>query len=93
MTRREEWVKVLDAECERWAAKSCDRLVADLSGHRSYEILFDLKKYQVEVELLENTNEYVHVVLAVDDGSLLASIMPATRSFIRQKSEAVLNWE
>jgi hypothetical protein len=91
MTRREEWKRVLDAETERWSAKSCDQLVDELCELRSYEILFDSKKYQVEVELLENTNEYVRVVLAVDDGSLPWSVAPATVTFIRQKTEPILN--
>jgi hypothetical protein len=45
----------------------------------------DSKKYQVEVELLENADKYVHVMVAVDDGSLPASISPLTRTFISQK--------
>jgi len=38
------------------------------------------------VELLENTEKYIHVVVSVDDGSLPASIWPLTNSFIRDKS-------
>jgi len=91
MTRREEWKRVLHAETERWSTKSCDQLIAELRETRNYEVLFDSNKYQVEVELLENKPEYVHVMLAVDDGSLLVSVLPATRTFNRQKSEPVLN--
>jgi hypothetical protein len=91
MTRREESKRVLDVETERWSAKSCDQLITELRETRSYEILFESKKYQVEVELVENKPGYVHVMLAVDDGSLPLSIVPATRTFIRQKSEPILN--
>jgi hypothetical protein len=52
---------------------------------QAYEIEFDSKKYQVEVELLENTEQYLHVMVAVDDGSLPASIRPLTHTFIRPK--------
>jgi hypothetical protein len=46
---------------------------------------FESKDYQVEVELLENTEKYLHVMLAVNDGSLMGFIRPLTHSFICQK--------
>ena len=61
-------------------------LASELKEVQTYEVEFDSKKYQVEVELLENTEQYVHVMVAVDDGSLPASISPLTHSFIRQKT-------
>jgi hypothetical protein len=85
MRRREEWRKVLDAEVQRWSAKSCDELVAALRELQAYELAFEGKNYQVEVELLENTASYLHVMVAIDDGSLPASILPLSESFIRQK--------
>jgi hypothetical protein len=88
MERRAEWRKVLDAETERWSAMSCEQLIAELHGERNYEVLVDSKRYQVEVLLLENTNEYVHVSLGVDDGSFPWSISPATRSFIKRKNKS-----
>ncbi len=53
-----------------------------------YEIECELKTYQVEVELLEKTERYVHVLVAVDDGSLPASIVPSCRSFVRHKADS-----
>jgi len=85
MSRREEWRQVLDAEIERWSEKSCEQLITELHEVRCYEVEFESKRYQVEVELLENTKEYVHVILSVDDGSLPWSISPVSRSFIRQR--------
>jgi len=35
--------------------------------------------------MLESTEEYFHVMVAVDDGSLPASIVPETRTFICNK--------
>jgi len=49
---------------------------------------FESKRYQVEVQLLENTENYLHVMVAVDDGGLPASILPLTHSFICQKTTA-----
>ena len=86
MSRREEWRKILDSEVKRWSALSSEQLASRLQELQAYEVEFDSKKDQVEVELLENTEQYLHVVVAVDDGSLPVSISPVTHSFIRQKT-------
>jgi hypothetical protein len=85
MNRRNKWQKVLDAELQRWSALSCADLVSKLPELPAYEVEFDSKTYQVEVELLENTERCVHFVVAVDDGSLPASLSPLTETFIREK--------
>ena len=77
---------VLDAEVKRWSEKSYDQLRSASSDMQDYEVEFASKLYQVEVELLENTEEYVHVMVAVDDGSLPWSIWPLTHSFIQRRS-------
>jgi hypothetical protein len=82
---REQWAPVLDAETIRWSAKSCAQLVRDLSDAQAYEVEVESRRYQVEVELLENTTKYVHVLLAVDDGSLPASFRPLSTTFLRYK--------
>ena len=69
---RETWTPVLDAETKRWSAKSCAQLLHDLSEVQAYEVEVESRRYQVEVDLLENTAKYVHVMVAVDDGSLPA---------------------
>jgi len=83
--RREQFRPVLDAELKRWNAKSSEQLLAELREVQAYETEFENKKYQVEVEILENTEKYVHVLVAVDDGTLLAAIHPLSSSFIREK--------
>jgi hypothetical protein len=85
MSRRKEWQKVLDSEVKRWSAMPCKQLVSELHEVQGSEVEFESKQYQVEVELLENTEKYLHVTVAVDDGSLPASISPLTHSFICQK--------
>jgi len=85
MSRREEWRKVLDSEVSRWSAKPWEQLVSGLRELQVYEVVVDSKPYQVEVELLENTATYIHVMVAVDDGSLPASITPLTHSIICKK--------
>jgi hypothetical protein len=85
MSRREEWQKVLDSEVKRWSALSCGQLASELHQGQAYEVEFESKQYQVEVELGENTDNYLHVLVTVDDGSLPASLMPLTDSFLCQK--------
>jgi hypothetical protein len=87
MSRREEWDTVLGLELDRWAAKPWPELVSALErGNLAYEVVFGSKAYQLEVDLLEDTERYLHVCIAVDDGSLPGSVRPATRSFICLKS-------
>jgi len=45
------------------------------------QVEFEAKSYQVEIEVLENTDRAIRVMVAVDDGSLPASILPATDDF------------
>jgi hypothetical protein len=87
-SRRAEWQKVLDAEVARWSGMPWEQLVTELHEVRAYQVEVESKQYQVEVQLLENAADYVHVAVSVDDGSLPRSIVPLTHSFIRQKTEA-----
>ena len=85
MPSREQWRLVLEAEVKRWRARSCAELVTALAEEQSYEIKFEDNTYQVEVQLLEKTDRYIHVGLAVDDGSMPASFRPLSSSFICNK--------
>jgi hypothetical protein len=91
MSRRAEWQKVLDAEIRHWSSMSCEQLIAELHDVRAYQVEVESKQYQVEVQLLENTNDYVHVLVGVDDGSLPASFAPLTQSFICPKGDAAVD--
>ena len=85
MNRREQWRKVLDVELQRWSNAPYEQLVSALRDQQAYEVEFDSKLYQVEIEILEDTAERLHVMVAVDDGSLPASMLPMTDSFLRNK--------
>jgi hypothetical protein len=85
MNRREQWQKVLDREVQRLMAMPSSQMEAALRDRQVDEVEFEANKYQVEIEVLENNDQYLHVMVAVDDGSLPASIAPVTRSFIRDK--------
>lgn len=87
MSRREEWGKVLSAEVQRWSAKSCEQLLLELQELQAYEVDAGSKKYQVEVEILMNSDTHVDVMVSVDDGTLPASISPLTQIFTRPKTD------
>ena len=57
-----------------------------MQDDRAYAVEWESRKYQVEVELLENTEKHIHVAVSVDDGTLPASIRPLFTSFIRNKA-------
>ena len=86
MKRREQWRLALEAEMKRWSAMSCDQLISVLADEQVYEIEFESKMLQVEVQLLENTDTYIHVGIAVDDGHWLRAMHPLSSSFICEKS-------
>jgi hypothetical protein len=83
--RREQWQKVLDGEVQRWLAMPLSQMEAALRDRQVYEVEFEANTYQVEIEILQNNERYIQVMLAVDDGSLPASLVPTTRIFIRDK--------
>jgi len=85
MKRSKQWSKVLDLEVQRWSAMPYEELLSTLNHLQTYEIEMASTKYQVEVEILEKTDQYLHVMVAVDDGSLPASMFPSIRSFISRK--------
>jgi hypothetical protein len=57
-----------------------------LAAFFRYQVEFEGKTYQVEVNLLENTASYIHPGISVDDGSLPASFKPVSLSFISHKA-------
>lgn len=79
------WRPVLDSELARWEALTYGQLLEQLVDLQAYSVDYQGKTFQVEVELIENTPEYLHVIVAVDDGELPESIKPLAESFIRKK--------
>ena len=88
MSRRNEWRTVLGAEVRRWSSIPYDQLILELRAPAVYEVELDSKMYQVEVEILSETDRWVQVIVAVDDGTLPASIVPVTDVFICQKERS-----
>jgi len=63
---------------------SCSDVLTELRTRDVYEVVADSKLYQVEVELLEDTPEYLHVSISVDDGSLPASILNSKAFYVER---------
>ncbi|MGA2571636.1 MAG: hypothetical protein ABSF23_14050 [Terracidiphilus sp.] len=89
MSRREEWRPVLEAEVNRWSQVPLDRLMDELSDTQAYEVSAGSHEYQVEVELLEDTDAYVRISVAVDDGTLLYSWLPLSEDILRYKAASL----
>lgn len=85
MTRRDEWKAVLKAEVARWSALPWQDILRELHEAKAYEIESSARRFCVEVELLQNTDTQLQVMIAVDDGSLPASLVPATEIFVLPK--------
>jgi len=85
MKRSKQWSKVLDLEVQRWSAMPYEELLSTLKDLHTYEIEIESVKYQVEVEILRKTDQYLQVMAAVDNGSLPASIFPSCHTFICTK--------
>jgi hypothetical protein len=85
MKHRDQWRPVLEAEMKRWSAMSCTELASQVAAVQTYEVEFESKMYHVEVQILENTDSYVYVGIAVDDGHFWRAMRPLSSSFIRRK--------
>jgi hypothetical protein len=83
--KKNELKKVLFQEMEKYKNKSYEELIG-LVEPIVYSQGSGNNFYQVEVQILEKNDEYVHVSVAVDDGGLLRSISPLSKSFIVHKS-------
>jgi hypothetical protein len=86
MGRREEWRRVLESEVGRWSLFSYEALLDRLRNPACYTVERGSKSYQVEVEVLAKTDTSVHVSLSVDDGSLPASLIPSSTTFVVKKT-------
>ena len=86
MNRREVWKQVLAAEVRRWSTLSFEALVAALQDIEIHTVERDSKEYQVEVQLLQKTDTRLQVLVSVDDGSLPASFVPASATFVVERS-------
>jgi hypothetical protein len=74
-------MRCLEHELDEWTMTPFDELKAKLKDVCAYERGEPPNQYQVEVQLLESTPEYVHVWIGVDSGTLRA-FKPLSASFL-----------
>jgi hypothetical protein len=86
MDRRREMQSILDQEAARWSEISAEQLLNELAEEKNYQVESNGKTYQLEVQLLEDKADYVHVLVSVDDGRLPYSIKPLCHGFIQKKA-------
>jgi hypothetical protein len=86
MGKREECRPILEAQVRRWAQIPWEQVVRLLLESQAYEVTSESKKYQVEVQLLENTAAYIHFSVAVDDGALPQSLSPLSQVIVLSKT-------
>ena len=79
--KKEQLADLLAAEIEAWSLKTYGQLIQELADVVAYQ-REDPESHQFEVQILETTPEYVHVVISADDGSFWRSFSPVTRTFI-----------
>jgi hypothetical protein len=85
--KKEELKRCLQAEVNAQALKSYDEFLhtKDTNG---YEKGSGKEWYQVTITVLEKTEEYVHVMVSVDDGRWRA-FFPLSHSFLIHKDGRV----
>ena len=79
--KKEQLAELLAAEIDVWSKKSLALIAEELADVAAYG-RDDPEQHQFEVQLLEHTEEYVHVIISVDDGSFWRSFSPVTRTFL-----------
>ena len=75
--------RCLDQEVATWCRRSYSTLRKDLEKLVTYTRGEGLSRYVVEVQLLKNESEYLHIGIAVDDGR--RAYRPLCHSFLVYK--------
>jgi hypothetical protein len=74
--------ELLMQETLAWAARSPTDIVADLAKPAIYRRGAGDTWHEIEVMLLESTDDYIHVKTSIHDGSLVWALKPITSSFL-----------
>jgi hypothetical protein len=85
MRKRDKLREILAAEISRWSAMPYDELILQLQGECVYQVESESTQFHLDVQVLENTDEYVHVMVGIHDGSFWGFISPLSDSFITRK--------
>lgn len=75
---------ILEQEKEKYTGKTYEELIT-LKDPTVYECGIRDDWYQVEVQILEKNEEYVHIAVNVDDGKFPKAFVPFSTSFLVYK--------
>ncbi len=74
--------ELLSQETLAWAERSPADIVAELAKPQTYRRGTGDTRHEIEVTLLEATDDYIHVQTSISDGSLVWALTPITSSFL-----------
>jgi hypothetical protein len=74
--------ELLSQETLAWAERSPTDIVAELAKPQTYRRGAGDTWHEIEVTLLEATDDYIHVKTSINDGSLVWALKPITSSFL-----------
>ena len=74
--------ELLSYETLDWAERSPGDIVAELAKPQTYGRGTGDTWHEIEVTLLEATDDYIHVKISIHDGSLVWALKPITSSFL-----------
>jgi len=87
--KREELQRYLEREIEKWSAKSYETLREELRDG-NYTDCEPEAEYHLEVDLLENRDDYVHISIGVCSEKVRWSCFhPLSRSFLVYRDGSV----
>jgi hypothetical protein len=74
--------ELLSQEMLAWAERSPADIVAELAKPQTYRRGTGDTWHEIELTLLEATDDYIHVGTSINDGSLVWALKPITSSFL-----------
>jgi len=74
--------ELLSQETLAWAESSPADIVAELAKPQTYRRGMGETWHEIEVTLLEATDDYIHVKISIHDGSLVWALKPIESSFL-----------
>ncbi len=89
--KKERLIKLLLIERDKFITGKTFEELSKMEFPINYEVgnIKDKDFYQIEIDKLEKTNEYIDIIISIDDGSLWRSFCPITISFIVHKDGRV----
>ena len=74
--------ELLSQETLAWAERLSADIVAELAKPQTYRRGTGDTWHEIEVTLLEATDDYIHVTTSIHDGSLVWALKPISSSFL-----------